>query len=133
MLGRVRADLRDPLLRNGYALIANVGLTSVLGFAYWILAARLYPPEYLGLGNATIALMQLLAGIAGQPSITNGLTRLVPRAGERSVRLAAVAYGAAAFIGAAVSGLYIAASHLPLGLPELLGSGWAFGLILRCP
>ena len=38
-----------------------------------------------------IALMQLHAGIAGQPSITNGLTRFVPRAGERSVRLAAVA------------------------------------------
>ena len=51
MLRRIRADLRDPLLRNGYALVANVGITSVLGFVYWIIAARLYPPEYLGLGT----------------------------------------------------------------------------------
>jgi O-antigen/teichoic acid export membrane protein len=130
MLRRVRADLRDPLLRNGYALIANVGITSVLGFAYWIIAARLYPPEYLGLGNATIALMQLLAGIAGQPSIANALTRFIPRAGDRSVRLAAVAYGTAAVVGVAVSGLYIAATHLPLGIPELLGSGWLLAAIL---
>jgi O-antigen/teichoic acid export membrane protein len=130
MLRRIRADLRDPMLRNGYALIANVGITSVLGFVYWIVAARLYPPEYLGLGNATIALMQLLAGIAGQPSIANALTRFIPRAGDGSVRLAAVAYGTAAVVGVAVSGLYIAATHLPLGVPELLGSGWALAAIL---
>jgi O-antigen/teichoic acid export membrane protein len=130
MLRRIRADLRDPMLRNGYALIANVGITSVLGFAYWIVAARLYPPEYLGLGNATIALMQLLAGIAGQPSIANALTRFIPRAGDGAVRLAAMAYGTAAVVGVAVSGLYIAATHLPLGIPELLGSGWALAAIL---
>ena len=130
MLRRIRADLRDPLLRNGYALVANVGVTSVLGFAYWIIAARLYPPEYLGLGNATIALMQLLAGIAGQPSIANALTRFIPRAGDRSRRLAAISYGIAGAVGVIVSGLYIAATNLPLGLPELLGGGWAFGVIL---
>jgi O-antigen/teichoic acid export membrane protein len=130
MLRRIRADLRDPLLRNGYALVANVGITSVLGFVYWIIAARLYPPEHLGLGNATIALMQLLAGIAGQPSIANALTRFIPRAGDRSRRLAAVSYGIAGVVGLIVSGLYVAATHLPLGLPELLGGGWAFGVIL---
>jgi len=130
VLHRIRADLRDPLLRNGYALLANVGLTSILGFGYWIIAARLYPPEYLGLGSATIALMQLLAGIAGQPSIANALTRFIPRAGGRSVRLAAVAYGAAAVIGVTVSVLYIAAASLPLGLPKLLGTGWTSGVIL---
>ena len=51
MLRRIRADLRDPLLRNGYALVANVGITSVLGFAYWIIAARLYPPNISGSGT----------------------------------------------------------------------------------
>ena len=130
MLRRIRADLRDPMLRNGYALVGNVGITSVLGFVYWIVAARLYPPEYLGIGSATIALMQLLAGIAGQPSIANALTRFVPRAGDRSTRLAAVAYGAAGVAGLVVSGLYIVATSLPLGIPELLGSGWTLAAIL---
>ena len=130
MLRRIRADLRDPMLRNGYALIGNVGITSVLGFVYWIVAARLYPPEYLGIGSATIALMQLLAGIAGQPSIANALTRFVPRAGDRSTQLAAVSYGAAGVAGLLVSGLYILATSLPLGIPELLGSGWTLAAIL---
>ena len=129
-LRRIRSDLRDPLLRNGYALLANVGITSALGFVYWVVAARLYPPEYLGLGNATIALMQLLAGIAGQPSIANALTRFVPRAGDRAMRLAVVSYGIAAVLGLVVSGLYVAATRLPLGVPALLGSDGTAALVL---
>lgn len=130
VLRGVQADLRDPLLRNGYALVGNVGITSVLGFVYWIVAARLYTPEQVGLGTATIALMQLLAGIAGQPSIANALTRFIPRAGDRSRQLAALAYGTAGAIGLTVSGLYIGAAHLPLGIPPLLGGDWVTALVL---
>ena len=126
----LRADLRDPLLRNGYALVGNVGITSVLGFVYWIVAARLYTPEQVGLGTATISLMQLLAGVAGQPSIANALTRFIPRAGDRSRQLAALAYGTAGAIGLAVSGLYIGATHLPLGIPQLLGGDWVTAVVL---
>lgn len=46
------------------------------------------------------------------------------------MQLAAVAYGGAAVVGVAVSGLYIAATHLPLGIPALLGSGWTLAAIL---
>ena len=46
------------------------------------------------------------------------------------MRLAAMSYGIAGAVGLIVSGLYIAATHLPLGLPELLGGGWTFGVIL---
>ena len=47
-LRRVRSDLRDPLLRNGYALLLNVGVTSALGFLYWIVAARTYTAVHVG-------------------------------------------------------------------------------------
>jgi hypothetical protein len=83
-LRRLRADLRDPLLRNGYALLVNVGVTSVLGFLYWIVAARTYSPEYVGLSSTAIVVVQFLAGVAGQPSIANALTRFIP--GPRSTR-----------------------------------------------
>src|SRR5439155_1593360 len=59
-LRRLREDWRDPLLRNGYALIVNIGATSLLGFLYWLLAAHLYPRSTVGLGSAAINLMQLL-------------------------------------------------------------------------
>ncbi|MEA2503229.1 MAG: hypothetical protein QOG36_272, partial [Actinomycetota bacterium] len=80
-LRRLREDWRDPLLRNGYALIINVGATSVLGLLYWVLAARLYSPAEVGVGNAAISLMQLLAGIGGQLTFAAALARFIPRAG----------------------------------------------------
>ena len=49
----------DSLLRNGYALMANTGVTAVLGLAYWVLAARLYPAGAIGTGSAVVF------GIAG--------------------------------------------------------------------
>jgi hypothetical protein len=32
-LRRLRSDLKDPLLRNGYASLVNVGVTSLLGWS----------------------------------------------------------------------------------------------------
>lgn len=129
-LRRLRADLRDPLLRNGYALLVNVGVTSVLGFLYWIVAARTYSPEYVGLSSTAIVVVQFLAGVAGQPSIANALTRFIPRAAQHSARLSVVSYGVAAGAGAVVSGLYVAATHLPLGIPVVLGQSWVLSIAL---
>ena len=44
----VRDRLRSPLHRNGYALVASSAVTSVLGLAYWIVAARAYSTEAVG-------------------------------------------------------------------------------------
>jgi O-antigen/teichoic acid export membrane protein len=129
-LSRLRSDLKDPLLRNGYALLVNVGVTSLLGFLYWIVAARTYTPVHVGLSSTAVAVVQFLAGLAGQPSIANALTRFLPRAGPDATRLTLLAYGVAAGAGAVVSGLYIAATHLPLGVPVVLGQSWILALAL---
>ena len=42
---RLITHLRTPLYRNGYALVLSSATTSVLGVAYWILAARTYTPD----------------------------------------------------------------------------------------
>ena len=129
-LRRLRSDLKDPLLRNGYALLVNVGVTSLLGFLYWIVAARTYTPVDVGLSSTAVAVVQFLAGLAGQPSIANALTRFLPRAGADATRLTLLAYVVAAGAGALVSALYIAATHLPLGVPVVLGQSWILALAL---
>ena len=129
-LRRLRYDLKDPLLRNGYALLVNVGVTSLLGFLYWIVAARTYTPVDVGLSSTAVAVVQFLAGLAGQPSIANALTRFLPRAGPGATRLTLLAYVGAAVAGALVSALYIAATHLPLGVPVVLGQSWVLALAL---
>ena len=126
---RLSEDWHDPMLRNGYALIVNVGATSVLGLLYWGLAARLYSPAEFGLGNAAISLMQLLAGIGGQLTFAAALTRFIPRAGGDSSRLAFVSYCLAGGAGVLVSLVYL--GGLRLGLyPAVLGRSWVLALAL---
>jgi len=133
-LRRLREDWRDPLLRNGYALIINVGATSVLGLLYWILAARLYSPAEVGVGNAAISLMQLLAGIGGQLTFAAALARFIPRAGGESKRLAFFSYLLAGTAGALVSLVYIAFIHIHTAffnrIPAVLGHSWLLAAAL---
>src|ERR1700704_2582441 len=133
-LRRLREDWRDPLLRNGYALIINVGATSVLGLLYWILAARLYSPAEVGVGNAAISLMQLLAGIGGQLTFAAALARFIPRASGESKRLAFFSYLLAGSAGVLVSLVYIAVIHIHVGffnrIPAVLGHSWLLAAAL---
>src|SRR6266699_3208108 len=51
------------ILVNAGSLISTTAVTSVLGFAYWWVAARSFPPETVGLGSAAISAMALLGTI----------------------------------------------------------------------
>ena len=48
------------LLKNAGSLVGTTAITSGLGFVYWLVAARFFPPQVLGLSSATISAMTLL-------------------------------------------------------------------------
>jgi O-antigen/teichoic acid export membrane protein len=56
---------RDPVLRNGYALIVSATVTQVLGVRYWIVAARTAPATAVGRNSTAMSVMLLLAEVAG--------------------------------------------------------------------
>lgn len=88
---RLMSHLRTPLFGNGYALILSSAATSVLGVIYWILAARTYSPDVVGLNSAVISAMMFLAGVA-QLNLTSALLRFIPGAGRLTWRLVVYAY-----------------------------------------
>ena len=51
------AMLANPLTRNGYALVASFAITSILGVVFWIVAARLYPQDQVGIGGVVVTTM----------------------------------------------------------------------------
>ena len=51
------------VLRNAGSLLATTGITSVMGFVYWTVAARLFSQRMVGYGSATISAVTLLATI----------------------------------------------------------------------
>lgn len=104
----------SSLLRNGYALIANSGLTAVLGLAFWFLAARYSTQEAIGLGGAITATIVNLSN-AAQLNFGNFLVRFVPTIGKRAGRLILFAYAVsvAASILVAVVFLFFVGAFMP--------------------
>jgi O-antigen/teichoic acid export membrane protein len=121
--GWLRSHLSTPMYRNAYALLLNTGITSVLGLAYWAVAAHRYPAVDIGRASSAISALQLLSGIA-QCNLNNSLPRLVPTAGAGTGRLVARSYGVAVGLS-----LILAA-----GFAALAGRyGWAGGFLSQGP
>lgn len=74
---RATAVLADPLIRSAYSLAASSVLTSSLGMAFWILAARIYPSDDVGSASALIAAMVTLSALA-QLNMSMALLRFMP-------------------------------------------------------
>jgi len=120
--GRLRGLARDhlarPLYRDGYALILSTGITSGLGFVFWVLAARLYPAETVGRNSAALAASILVSGVA-QLNLMGALLRFLPRAGGATTRLIAGAYLVPCALAAALGVGFVAG--VGRWAPELAG------------
>lgn len=106
----------SPLVRNGYALIASAAVTSALGIVFWVIAARVYSEEQVGIGGVLISVLLTLSSIA-QLNFANSLNRFVPAAGTRAGNLILFAYGAAAAASIVVALGFLVA--IDLLVPEL--------------
>jgi O-antigen/teichoic acid export membrane protein len=102
------SHIRTPLYRNGYLLILSTVTTSVLGFVFWALAARLYPEQNVGLNSAALSIMIFLAGIA-QLNLQELMIRYIPLAGWRTTRFVLYSYCAILLFSIAVGVIFCAA------------------------
>ena len=67
----------NQLLRSSLNIILNAGIQSAFGFAFWILAARLFTPDTVGRASSLISASTLLAffGSSGSTSPSCGSCR----------------------------------------------------------
>ena len=79
-LRRLRGHLDDRLYRTGYYLIIGTGITSLLGVAFWALAARSYSAHEVGQNAAAISAMTLVSGVCSL-GLSAVLVRYLPIAG----------------------------------------------------
>ena len=120
--------LRSPLIRSGYALILSSAATSVLGFVFWVVAARSFTSAEVGLAVAAIAATDLIANL-GNLGWKSGLMRFAGETGIGARRLIRTAYGTAG--AAATVGGVIFLIGQPWWTPDLseLRDGWAPGVV----
>src|ERR1700739_4605520 len=92
-----------PLYRSSFALMLTTGCNGILGFAYWVLAARLYPAKAVGIGAGAISAMTLVSSL-GWIGLQFVLLRFVPVAGGAQTRLVRLTYATAIAIGLVAAG-----------------------------
>lgn len=80
---RLKSLYGVSLYRNAVYLMLSRGVTAILGFVFWILAARLYSAADVGLASAIIAAAGLLA-LLSTLGLDYGLIRFLPNSGEKS-------------------------------------------------
>jgi O-antigen/teichoic acid export membrane protein len=120
---KVRSALHGnrDLLRNAGSLAATTGLTSVLGFGFWAVAARHYTKAEIGYGAAATNAMALL-GTIGIFGLGTMLIGELPKRRKRGGLFAAAIIASA--VGSLVLGLAfpLAASALHAKVPEMDGT-----------
>jgi O-antigen/teichoic acid export membrane protein len=82
-LWRRRSELgvalrRDSLVRNSAFIMATTVVNSVLGFVFWVVAARLFSAPAIGLAAAVVSSFWLAAVLAN-PAVHSAYTQVLPR------------------------------------------------------
>lgn len=92
------------VLLNAGSIVGTTAVTSLLGFAYWWVAARLFSPDALGLATAMISVMSLLGTISmlGLGTLLTG--ELTRRPGQEwaLINAALIAVGGAGIVAGVV-------------------------------
>jgi O-antigen/teichoic acid export membrane protein len=69
---------KDSFIKNSYILISDGIFTTLLGFIYWLLAARLYGSSDIGIGNSAVSAVSLVVSLSVQ-GFGVGIVRLLPQ------------------------------------------------------
>lgn len=96
----------NPLYRNANALAFSSAMSSILGLVYWVIAARLYETEVVGIAGAMLAAMMFIANIASL-NLAMAIQRFLPTAGGQASRLVLVIYSLVMVTSILVLALFI--------------------------
>jgi len=76
----------DSLFRNSIYLMLSTGVMAVFGFFFWIMNARLYSAEQVGIGTTLISIMTLISSFSIL-GLGNGLIRYLPTSKRKNEKI----------------------------------------------
>jgi O-antigen/teichoic acid export membrane protein len=111
------------LLRTTMSLLATTGVTTVLGLAFWWLAAHLVPVSAVGYGSAAVSAMTLVGtfGMAGLNTVL--ISHLASRPREADGLLTAALCASAVISAALAAGFWVLAGVIDPRIAPYLHSG----------
>ncbi len=121
LLSNPREEMRSllgvSLFRNATYVLVGTAVISATGFVFWILAARLYPVEVVGVGSAIISALGLMA-IFPELGLATGLVRFLPGAGRDGNDMVNSCFTLSGLASLAIALVFVAGLHV--WLPALL-------------
>ncbi len=115
------AKANGIILVNAGSLVGTTAVTSVLGFLYWWLAARQFPPIAVGIASAAISAMSLLGNLSTLGLGTMLIGELPLRHGKRGALISASLL-LTSVIGIALGLVYASATVFFLTGSKVLGT-----------
>ena len=123
VLSRIRASKHRSLMKTGVSLIATTGITSVLGVAFWWVAAHRASLSGVGNGSAAVSAMGLV-GTLGMAGLNTALIPHLARRSRDGDGLLSAGLCASALVSTALAaGLWLAAVAVGRGFAPYLHTG----------
>jgi O-antigen/teichoic acid export membrane protein len=121
---RLQRLAADPLLRNGLYIMGKTAAPALMGFAFWIIAARTVSATEVGQAAALISAMLLVSVLTnlglGQVYISRLPHRRAPQEWSLTISVGLLLAGAASLLGGAVAGVLLPALDSAFdGIPAL--------------
>jgi O-antigen/teichoic acid export membrane protein len=95
----------DSLYRNSIYLMLSTGVMAVFGFFFWIINARLYSAEQVGIGTTLISIMTLISSFSIL-GLGTGLIRYLPTS-ERKNKKISTSFTLVALMSILISVIYL--------------------------
>lgn len=76
----------DSLFRNSAYLILSTTTQGALGFVFWLICARLYSPEAIGLGSTLLSVVGFISYIS-LLGLNSSLIRFLPNSNEKNKKI----------------------------------------------
>jgi O-antigen/teichoic acid export membrane protein len=114
---RIKQLLGNSLYRNAlYLLFTNI-VTPATGFVFWIIVARVYKTEDVGIASALISALGVIWLVANL-GLGAGIVRFLPQAGNKSSAMINTVFTTTGLASIIVSGVFVAG--LSFWSPKLL-------------
>lgn len=128
MITRLIKYLKEPLRRNSLFLMGTNVLSSLVGFVFWLIAARHYSAADVGLATAIVAIIPFLAMLA-TVGFDFGLVRFLPATHSKSCMIN-TCLTITALLSVVTTAIYLAGMNL--WSPDLLfvRDNWGHAVML---
>jgi len=107
---QIGRQIKDPLYRNSLFLFASNTLSTGLGFFFWMVVARFYAEDEVGLGAAIVSAASFLA-MFSKLGLDFALIRFLPKA-EKPVEMINSCFTLSGIVALAVAGIFVAGLDL---------------------